>query len=619
MKNEKGMKNMKGIALWTLLAATLVCAILFTACDDKQVEIDYGKISVSLAGGETAATSARTVFPSTVFDKYVYTFFKIDDETENVLEPDSNGSFTLAVGHYTVAVQAFIDNDILTAYGSSDPFAVSPGSNAPVTVILSMVETEGEGEFSYKISYPAGATADISLQKFMSWWEGWDYIPLSPLINGETETLQLDAGSYRLTVRVSKGELNAGITEAVHIYPALTTRYEWTFDDSDLTLPLTPPELAYELINNGTAYRIYAGSTGLSGDMVIPASFNGKPVTEIGSVSDEWDDGAFLGTNITSVTIPSSVKIIGGFAFAGCSSLENVTIPESVTTIGNAVFGACGGLTSITIPGSVTSIGAYSFAYWTTSQTINVRGYANMVAANAAWGTGWRDLSSATIKFWNGSGYQIDDGGLLYEPIGTTAYRVYAEWLSGDVVIPAEYNGKPVTQIRWDAFRNFSGLTSITIPASVVVIEQGAFLGCHSLTSITVDADNPNYSSEGGVLYNKGKTEFKAWPSASGSVTIPANITSIGDSTFERCLGITSVSIHGNVTKIGSYAFGGCTGITSITIPASVTQVGQWAFNQWTSSQTINVPFANAQATNNAWGSEWRNGCEAEIGVDARQ
>ena len=69
-------------------------------------------------------------------------------------------------------------------------------------------------------------------------------------------------------------------------------------------------------------------------DVEIPSNIDGMPVASIA-------DGAFKGALIRSVVIPSSVKEIGWFAFAGCSCLENVTIPESVVSIGYGAFDGC--------------------------------------------------------------------------------------------------------------------------------------------------------------------------------------------------------------------------------------------------------------------------------------
>jgi hypothetical protein len=145
---------------------------------------------------------------------------------------------------------------------------------------------------------------------------------------------------------------------------------------------------------------------------------------------------------------------------------------------------------------------------------------------------------------------------------------------SGAVIIPATYNGLPVTGIH--SFAN-TNITSITIPASVTYISEGAFRECESLTSINVASGNSNYSSEGGILYNKAKTELLAYPSASGNVTITSSVTSIGAEAFGFCRSLTSVTIPASVTSIGQNAFW-YTGITSVTIPSSVTTIGWGVF-----------------------------------------
>jgi hypothetical protein len=97
------------------------------------------------------------------------------------------------------------------------------------------------------------------------------------------------------------------------------------------------------------------GAEAASGELVIPNTIGGNPVTSIG-------DSAFdRCENLTSITIPDGVTSIGNGVFFSCGSLTSVTIPDSVTSIGYQAFGYCRSLTSITIPDSVTSIGARAF------------------------------------------------------------------------------------------------------------------------------------------------------------------------------------------------------------------------------------------------------------------
>ena len=142
-------------------------------------------------------------------------------------------------------------------------------------------------------------------------------------------------------------------------------------------------------------------------------------------------------------------------------------------------------------------------------------------------------------------------------------------------------SGNPyqVNSIQFYAFQNCSELTSVAIPASVTSIGFHAFYGCTSLTSISVDAANPDYSSEGGVLFDKLRTLLIQYPlGVIGSYTVPEGVTSIVDSAFSGCIGLTSVAIPTSVTSIVDSAFSGCIGLTGVAIPARVISIGNNAF-----------------------------------------
>ena len=117
-----------------------------------------------------------------------------------------------------------------------------------------------------------------------------------------------------------------------------------------------------------------------------------------------------------------------------------------------------------------------------------------------------------------------------------------------------------MTSIGRDAFCSCTGLTSIDIPNSVTSIGDDVFFGCTGLTAINVSADNANYSSVDGVLYNKDQTTLYNFPhSKSGTFSIPNTVTSIWKNAFYGCVGLTSVTIPNSVTSIGDYSFAYCT------------------------------------------------------------
>ncbi len=80
-----------------------------------------------------------------------------------------------------------------------------------------------------------------------------------------------------------------------------------------------------------------------------------------------------------------------------------------------------------------------------------------------------------------------------------------------------------------------------------------------------------------------------------GSLTIPSivhtrSVTSIGDSAFSGCFGLTSVVIPNSVTSIGKYVFYGCSSLTSVVIPNSVTTIGEKAFMFCSGLTSVIIP-----------------------------
>lgn len=162
----------------------------------------------------------------------------------------------------------------------------------------------------------------------------------------------------------------------------------------------------------------------------------------------------------------------------------------------------------------------------------------------------------------------------------------------GDLVITNELDGYTVTSIGWNAFKNRANLTAVTIPNtvtsigssafenctslatvsipnSVETIGSGVFEGCSSLTNISVAADNPNYASVNGVLFNNECTTLLACPNGlSGAYIIPDDVTAIADEAFKYCAALTSITIPNSVTTMGYDALTGCTALTNITVGA---------------------------------------------------
>ncbi|MBR3409150.1 MAG: leucine-rich repeat domain-containing protein [Paludibacteraceae bacterium] len=150
--------------------------------------------------------------------------------------------------------------------------------------------------------------------------------------------------------------------------------------------------------------------------------------------------------------------------------------------------------------------------------------------------------------------------------------------------VSSEENGEAVVS----GVKDKDNLGAVTIPEkvkiadkvySVTSIGNSAFSGCTGLTSITIPSSVTSIGSY-------------AFQNCTGltSITIPNSVTSIGNYAFSYCSGLTSITIPSSVTSIGRYAFYGCKGLTSINIPSSVTSIGREAFSGCTGLTSITIP-----------------------------
>ena len=142
--------------------------------------------------------------------------------------------------------------------------------------------------------------------------------------------------------------------------------------------------------------------------------------------------------------------------------------------------------------------------------------------------------------------------------------------------------------IGGSAFYGCSGLTSVTLPASLTSIVRSAFERCSAIKSFTVADGNPVYSSQDGLLLNKNKTELIAClVRPDGPLTVPGTVKTIREFAFYGCSGLASVELPEGVETIGDDAFYGCSDLASVTLPASLTSIGRSAFERCSGLKTV--------------------------------
>ena len=141
-------------------------------------------------------------------------------------------------------------------------------------------------------------------------------------------------------------------------------------------------------------------------------------------------------------------------------------------------------------------------------------------------------------------------------------------------IIPNE-----VTSIGFGIFLDCKNLTSVTIGNNVTSIEYDTFYGCESLTSVSIGSNVTSIEPEAFYGCNKLST-----------IIIPNSVTTISDNAFSGCSNLSSVVIGTNVSSIGGHAFYGCNSLTTLNIPNSVTYIGDYAFYNCNSLTSISIP-----------------------------
>lgn len=227
-------------------------------------------------------------------------------------------------------------------------------------------------------------------------------------------------------------ELRPGTTYYYKVYARVNGVEYQSALDSFTTTGQSYTQYRYSVVNGQAQITGYTGS---GGDIIIPNTIDGYPVTSIGA------NAFYNRSTITNIRIPGTVKTVGDFAFRYCVGLTSVEVEAGVISIGNYAFDECSNLISVFLPDSVTSIGNLAFCACIRLEYIKL---------------------SNRITTLN---------------IGTFQYCRSLK----SIEIP-----NSVTTISNGVFGECSSLSSITIPQSVRYIGSMAFNNCSSLKSIAL-------------------------------------------------------------------------------------------------------------------------------------
>lgn len=189
---------------------------------------------------------------------------------------------------------------------------------------------------------------------------------------------------------------------------------------------------------------------------------------------------------------------------------------------------------------------------------------------------------------------------LTYDKEGYAVDRVGPGYKGGDIWIPSNYNGLPVVEIGYGAFKSEYMLTSVVIPDTVTLISDEAFENQISLTSINVGESVVTI----GVSAFEGCTSLK-------TVVVSDATQYIYASAFEGCTALESVTLGKNVKEITGSVFEECTSLRTITIPASIEKMGAWVFHD----ANITDIYFGVSAPGADWNEKWAEGLNEDVNI----
>ena len=333
-------------------------------------------------------------------------------------------------------------------------------------------------------------------------------------------------------------------------------------------------------------------------------------------------------TKLTHVTIPSGVTRIEREAFAMCGALEEIRLPEGVETIGVIAFSGCVAMTGAYLPRSLTTIESGAFSACRSLTDVYYGGTAaewlaisvadrNDPLLNAALHcTGSALVASG--KCGDSASWKLDaDGVLTITGAGPMAdYGAYGPWYIAHLTdIKKVVVQEGVTTIGDHAFANLSYVTSVTIPSSITSIGAHAFEKCRLGGAVTLPE---GLTAIGDFAFSGSGMASLTLPESLRTIgnsaflfcslrelTIPDGVTSIGTGAFYNA-SLTSVKLPASGVTLGDSLFQECENLTDVTLPADLTVIGPSMFENCGSLKNVTIPSGVTHIGNAAFAA-----CEA--------
>lgn len=295
----------------------------------------------------------------------------------------------------------------------------------------------------------------------------------------------------------------------------------------------------------------------------------------------------------SNYSIPATVTRIADYAFYNCTGLASAELPDALVSIGNFAFYGCNSLTSVCLSNATKEIGISAFERCTALRSIKFGERTEYVGDGAfAYCSDLRDIViPATVNEISPQTFAFCDRletVTLVDGIGSIGRQAFigCKSLAG-IDLPNSVNA-----IDDGAFMQCASLKNVKIGSGIVLLANDAFTGCTALESIDVCADNPDFASFRGAVFDKEMTHLLMCPEGRGGYfVVPSGVEEISDKAFYNCSNLKSVSFPVSLKVIGEWSFYNCRMLSEITIPENVAEIGWGAFDAC--SSLLNVSCAS--------------------------
>ena len=351
--------------------------------------------------------------------------------------------------------------------------------------------------------------------------------------------------------------------------------------------------LTFKITNNNTATLTDCDES-ISGDVVIPDTINGYPVTEIGDFAI-WNH-----KNLTSIKVPSSVTKIGDGFCSLCSSLESADYPTTVR-LGHNAFWNCTSLESVVVPASSTRLTAICWG------CTNLKSVTFMDGATGVGSCSFNDCVNLTeIVLPNTKSFEFY---ICFENCPKLE-KVDFSKVTDSMYITSSFTGcDALTSVSFPniatlgmihSFTSCKALETVSVGPDTNVYINGfstyySFEDCPALKEFDVDERNTSVKIVDGMWIDN-QNNLGAYTRAADAkeITIPEGVVSINASAFKDSANLESVTVSSTVKYINDTAFESCPKLSSVTLGEQVGSIREHAFFDCPNLTEITLPYTTS-------------------------